>query len=318
MHVLIFGGTGFVGLNIAAAFHTGGHRVSLFDKSPPPAGFDVPAACHLGDVRNKTAVRAAMASAPDIVICGAAITAGSAREARDPDSILSVNLGALPGILESGRDAGVKRFVNLSSAAAYGAAPGPRLAEDDAASPESLYAITKFASERVAARLAGHWRLDVVNVRLSAVFGPWERDTGERDTLSAPGQILALAADGTPALLPRPGIRDWIYAPDVAEAVRTIALAPRLGHALYNISTGNSWSALDWGQALARHLPGLVCRIAGPGETAIVDLHAPTDRPPLATDRLAADLGWRARFDLETSARHLAAWWSTHKESSTT
>ena len=57
-------------------------------------------------------------------------------------------------------------------------------------------------------------------MRLSAVFGPWERSNDVRDTPSPQAQILAAMQEGYEAvLLSRPGVRDWIYAVDVAEGV---------------------------------------------------------------------------------------------------
>ncbi len=65
---------------------------------------------------------------------------------------------------------------------------------------------------------------------------------------------------------------------------------------------------LDWGRALAAHMPGFTCRLAEAGETPTIDLHSATDRPPLAVHRLAADIGWNARFGCADSASHLAHW----------
>ncbi len=317
MHILIFGGAGFVGLNIAAACLEAGHRVTLFDRAPPPPAFGAIDFVQ-GDVRDPACVAAAFASPVDVVVLGAAVTAGPAREAADPETILSVNLGALPGILDACRRRRVRRVINLSSAAAYGRASAGAggLREDIPAEPESLYAITKFASEGVGQRLASHWGLDLVSVRLSAVFGRWERDTGVRDTLSPQAQILEAAASGRPAILPRPGARDWIYATDVGEAVlkvveAEIALAP-----LYNITTARRWSALAWGQAMAAHVPSLVCRLAEPGEAPTIDLHGSVDRPSMCGDLLRRDVGWSARFDLETSVQDLATWWRQQGEAS--
>ena len=95
----------------------------------------------------------------DAIVLGAAITAGPEREAADPESILQVNLLAQVPILTAARRSGVRRVVNLSSAAAYGTAAfrNTLLDEETACDPASLYAITKFASEKVAARLAALW-----------------------------------------------------------------------------------------------------------------------------------------------------------------
>ncbi|GGF62810.1 short-chain dehydrogenase [Azorhizobium oxalatiphilum] len=314
MRVVVVGGTGFVGLNIATAFHAAGHEVCLFDRSAPPAGFDLPVTFIAGDVRDLDAVGRAFVPGTDLVILGAAITAGPAREASDPGTILAVNLGALPGLMRAACASGARRIINLSSTAAYGGATADLLDEAVACDPKGLYSITKFASERIAARLGELWGLEVASVRLSAVFGPWERATGVRDTLSPQAQIVAAALTGTPALLPRPGLRDWIYAPDVAEAVLALATAPRWNEPVYNVSTGARWSALDWGLALSTHLTGLTCRLAGANETATIDLHAPADRPSLAVARLAADAGWTARFGCADSAAHLAQWIRNNRE----
>jgi UDP-glucose 4-epimerase len=321
MHILIFGGTGFVGLNIADALLSRGHAVTLFDRAglPPAAqrtfhrhGAQLKAI--QGDILDRDAVETAIADGVDAIVMGAAITAGAARDAADPESILQVNLMAQTPILVAARRQGVKRVINLSSGSAYGAAAYQHalLDEDTACDPQSLYAITKFASERVAARLAALWQFDIISVRLSGVFGTWERATGVRDTLSAQMQIVSALQRGEAAVLPRPGVKDWIYAPDVADAVVVLLEAARLQHPLYNISTGVEWSALQWGQHLAALNPGFVCRLAEPGEAATIDLHSDADRAPLSIARLEQEFNWRAKYGCADSAADLHAWSTQH------
>jgi UDP-glucose 4-epimerase len=323
MKILIFGGTGFVGLNIAAALLARGHVVTLFDRAglPPAAqhdfaGYGKELTIVQGDVIDRQAVMDVVAGGHDAIVLGAAITAGPARDAADPELIMQVNLLAQLPVLAAARRSGAMRVINLSSAAAYGAA-GSRhalLDEEMACDPVSLYAITKFASERVAARLAALWHFDIVSVRLSGVFGRWERATGVRDTLSPQAQIIAAIGQQAEALLPRPGVRDWIYSSDVADAVTLLIEAPTLKHLLYNISTGQEWSALQWGQDLAKLHPGFICRLAEPGETPTIDLHGPTDRAPLSVSRLEQEFGWRARIGCAESAADLSNWWMQHRE----
>ncbi len=214
------------------------------------------------------------------------------------------------------RRSGVGRIINLSSAAAYGAAAlrNTLLDEETACDPVSLYAISKYASEKVAARLAALWQSDIVSVRLSAVFGPWERATGTRDTPSAQMQIIAALQQRGQAVLSRPGIRDWIYAPDVADAVALLVEVKKPEHGLYNISTGREWSALQWGQDLAALHHGWVCRLAEPGEAPTIDLFSEADRAPLSVVRLEQEFGWRARFGCADSAADLNNWWAHHGE----
>jgi UDP-glucose 4-epimerase len=302
LNILIFGGTGFVGINIASALLARRHTVTLFDRGALPraagqafASFGGALEVVEGDITDSQALEATVARGFDAIILGAAITAGRAREAADPPSILHVNLMAQVPILMAAHRQGVRRIINLSSGSAYGA-------------------ITKFASERVAARLADLWQAEFISVRLSGVFGPWERLTGARDTPSPQMQIVAALRQKKAAVLPRPGVRDWIYAPDVADAITVLVEAPKPRHGLYNISTGNEWTALQWGQHLADLNPGFTCRLARTDEAPTVDLHSDADRAPLSIARMTEEFGWRARFGCADSAADLNEWRLRHGE----
>jgi UDP-glucose 4-epimerase len=321
LNILVFGGTGFVGINIASALLARGHTVTLFDRAALPraavlafAGPGDALNVVNGDITDSRTVESVIARGFDAVVLGAAITAGPAREAADPQSILHVNLMAQLPVLTAAYRHSVGRVINLSSGSALGAAAFRHtlLDEETPCEPVSLYAITKHASERVAARVAALWQADIISVRLSGVFGPWERGTGVRDTLSPQMQIIAALRERKEAVLPRPGIRDWIYASDVADAVAVLVEAPKPKHGLYNISTGNEWTALQWGQHLVDLNPGFVCRLAKPGEAPTVDLHGDADRAPLSITRMAEEFGWRARFGCGDSAADLNDWWARH------
>ncbi|CAN5214717.1 NAD(P)-dependent oxidoreductase [soil metagenome] len=321
MNILIFGGTGFVGLNIASALLSRGDKVTLFDRAGLPIAAQQAFRRHgdrlkfvEGDILDRDAVETAIAAGIDAVVMGAAITASAARDAADPESILQVNLMAQTPILVAARRFGIKRVINLSSAGAYGAAAYHHalLDEELPCDPQSLYALTKFASEKVAARLAALWQFDIISVRLSGVFGTWEHATGVRDTLSPQMQILSALQQGETAVLPRPGVKDWIYAPDVADALVLLLEAKKPQQRLYNISTGAEWSALQWGEALAARNPGFVCRLAAPGEAATIDLHSDADRAPLSVARLEQEFNWRAKFGCADSAADLNDWSAQH------
>jgi UDP-glucose 4-epimerase len=322
MKIVIFGGTGFVGLNVAEALLARGHDVTLYDRAELPlsarrslANYGARLKAVQGDITDTDTIDALIAGGCDAIVLGAAITAGEELERASTARVLEVNVMAQIPILLSAIRHGVRRVVNLSSASAYGAA-GARvniLDEETPCDPISFYAISKFASERSVARHAELFGGDFLSVRLTAVFGPWERPGSVRDTPSLQYQILAAFARGEPAIMPEPGLRDWTYAPDAAEAVAILVEAERPRHRLYNISNGEAWSALQWGQAFAALHPGLECRLASPGEKTAIKLHGPA-RAPLAVNRMADEFGWRARFDCAESAAAMSAWWTQHRE----
>jgi UDP-glucose 4-epimerase len=186
------------------------------------------------------------------------------------------------------------------------------LVEDAPAEPVGLYAITKWASERIGARVSGHWGVDFVSLRLSGVFGPWEHQTSVRDTPSPQFQVVKALSAGKPALLARAATRDWIYAVDVAEAVLAVAASTTLTRKVYNVTNGQLSSVLDWGQGIASVLGGSLCRLVAIGETPTINLYGTSDRAPMSGEALATDTGWRARFDTPASVAHLSAWRRDH------
>jgi UDP-glucose 4-epimerase len=322
MKVLIFGGAGFVGLNVAEALLARGHDVTLHDRAELPQSAQRALANHgakltvvRGDILDADGIDALIAKGCDAIVLGAAVTAGDELERASTARVLEINVMAQIPILLSAIRHGVRRVVNLSSASAYGAA-GARveiLDEETPCDPVSFYAISKFTSERSVARHAELFGGDFLSVRLSALFGPWERPSSVRDTPSLQYQSLAAFARGEPALMPEPGMRDWIYAPDAAEAVAILVEAERPRYRLYNISSGGLWPALQWGKAFAALHPGLECRLAAPGEKTAIKLHGPY-RAPLSVTRMADEFGWRARFGRTESAAAMNAWLTQHKE----
>ncbi|MDD1519002.1 MULTISPECIES: NAD-dependent epimerase/dehydratase family protein [Bradyrhizobium] len=322
MRTVIFGGTGFLGLNLAEVLLARGHEVTLYDRAPLPpsaqrslADYGARLEAVQGDITDADTIDGLIAKGCDAIVLGAAVTAGEDLERVSPARVLEVNVMAQIPILQAAIRHGVRRVVNLSSASAYGAA-GARvdiLDEETPCDPVSFYAISKFTSERSVARHAELFGGDFLSVRLTAVFGPWERPGSVRDTPSLQYQILAAFARGEPAIMPEPGLRDWTYAPDAAEAVAILVEAERPRHRLYNISNGGAWPALQWGEAFAALHPGLECRLAAPGEKTAIKLHGPC-RAPLSVTRMADEFGWRARFGCAESASAMSAWLKQHKE----
>lgn len=308
MTIAIAGGGGFVGLAIAEALVKVGAHVRLVDIQPPPES----ALHYLGERGTRGAIEVQVADVTDPKACqraledvkgvvlAAAVTSGAARERDKPRQTLAVNVMGFTCLLEAARQAGAQRIVNLSSASAYGVTgfvgDGAMTEDGDWPKPDTLYGISKLASEGVAARLAGLWDADIVSVRLSGVFGPWERDTGRRDTLSPHLQAAYRMLHGETAVLERACTRDWTDSRAVADAIVAILGAKTLAHRLYNVSAGREWTVADWLAALAAARPSLKWRMAAPGEAGNVALHGDRDRRPLSPDRLKSELGldlWR-------------------------
>jgi nucleoside-diphosphate-sugar epimerase len=313
---LITGGTGFVGLNVAEALLAAGHAVVTLDRGEPPAAALAAFAPageryrHIGaDVREASALLAiCREQRPDGLVIGAALTAGTARERADAAGILAINTGGAVNALDAALAADVRRVVYLSSSTVYGEngfVDGELDEVRDTPLPDSLYSITKYMGERIALRYRALHGLSLVCLRLSAVYGPWERDTGARDTLSPIYQATRAARAGGEAVLARPGVRDWVYSRDVGQAVARALGAVEPPPGPFNVTPGTTFAIADWCQRLATRHPDFRWRI-GPEPT--IDYHGPRERSPMSAERIAKGLDWRAAFDLERAFVDYMSW----------
>lgn len=304
MKILITGGTGFVGLNIARELMDAGHQVVTFDLGgiKPTAYFDGVQALtvHTGSVLSPEQIMAAIGQYNiDGIVHGAAITASQARETTAATDILEVNTLGTINVLEAALATGVKRVVSLGTGSVFGSAvkSGGTLDECvDIPQPDTLYGISKYAAERVAVRYRQTRALDVVVARLGVVFGRYEHDTGLRDTLSAPLALGQLALKSAHAKVYRGLPNDWVYAGDVARAVALLLDAQVPLSPTYQIGTGRTWSVENWCERLAKTCPGFTYDMVDDQEKATIGRVTPLSRPCFSIDRLSRELGYEPKF----------------------
>ena len=296
MNILVTGASGFVGVNLVHALRARKHEVIEFSLE---TGGDITDTPLLEKVMREQRIEA--------VWHGAAITAGAEREKREASRILEVNTLATIRSLEAAARAGVRRFIYPSSSAVYGetAFVGEgTVREDEPLRPLNLYGISKVAAEGAVLRLGPALGVEVCAGRINAVFGPWERDTGLRDTLSPHLQMAAMAHEGREAVLAKGADRDWIYAPDVAQAFVKMLEAPELPPIAMNVTQGKLWPLAIMAEALADRLQTFRWRY---GETNL-GYGGPIDRPrrALSGKLLLETLGWSPAFSPETACSDFA------------
>lgn len=176
MHVLITGGAGFIGSNLAAMALADGHAVSVIDDLSTGyrenlGGLDV--TFHEGSILDEDVLDAAMADADSVVHLAAL---GSVpRSISDPAASHAVNATGTLAVLEGARRAGVGHALVASSSSVYGMNPALPKSEREWVRPMSPYAVTKLATEQYALAYQQSFGMDSVAFRFFNVFGPGQR-----------------------------------------------------------------------------------------------------------------------------------------------
>lgn len=301
--VLITGGAGFIGSNLARGLAVGGDRVRILDdlsigQTAYLAG--VPHDFVLGSLADATVVRSAVVGVDAIVHLAA--RAGIDDSVHDPLGTFEANVAWSVGLLDAARLAGVRRFVFASSNAAAGDHEPPS-DETDLPHPLSPYGASKLAIEAYAQAYAATYGLAACSLRFSNAYGP--NSLHKRSVVAA---WLRAILGGEPITINGDGgqTRDFVHVEDLAAAVIAALAAPEADVAgeLFQAGTGveTSVAALadEIGRAVGRsmeirHTPPRVGDVA---------------RNVARVDKAAAVLGYRAAVTLEDGLARTATWFA--------
>lgn len=213
------------------------------------------------------------------------------------------NGASLTAVLEAMIATGVRDLVFSSSAAVYGDAAGV-VGEDAPTVPVNPYGESKLAGEWLAAAAARAHGLRVTSLRYFNVAGAGWPELADTAVLNLVPMVLAELDEGGAPLIfgddyPTPDgtcVRDFVHVHDLADAhLAVLAALPAQAqpHRVYNVGTGVGSSVREVVEGIRRRLsdaPAAVIRPRRPGDPAAVVADV---------SRIAADLGWRARFGLD-------------------
>lgn len=295
MRIMIIGASSFLGGHLLRQASAAGHQVVTGGRSAVPAS----ASHHRLDLAADGPGRIAEvlgALSPDAVVNCAGATTGR------PEVLAAANVTAVHALVTAMYQSRTPaRLVQIGSAAEYGPAePGVPVAEPAPARPASLYGVTKLAGTDLV-RLGRTAGLDAVVLRVFNVVGAGAPEDG------LPGravvQLRKAMAGGTDFRLgPLDGVRDFVDARDVADAVLAAAAAPALPHPVVNVGSGQGITS--------RALVGELLAVSG-YEGAVHEDAPGSDRtaalPWMQADisRARQDLGWEPSRGLRASVTDL-------------
>ena len=333
MKILVTGGAGYIGSHLCVALIDAGFapfvlddfsnsRPAVIDRIAAITGCRVPVAVgDIGDAGFLDRVLAENSFAGVIHLAGMKSVAESCRE---PLRYYRNNLGGTLNLCAAMRRHGVRTLLFSSSATVYGASAAVPVRESAPLSAANPYGRSKLMSERLLADLAAGeaaaanpWK--IAALRYFNPVGAHRSGLLGEEPLGEPGNLVPYVAEV--ALGKRPhlnvwgntydtrdgtGIRDYLHVMDLAEghvaALRYIRGADRGGYHVWNLGTGRGYTVLEvvaaFERASGRAVP---CVMAPPRAGDVAESCADVGRA-------FAELGWRARRDLDEMMADVWRW----------
>ncbi|MCW3073164.1 MAG: Vi polysaccharide biosynthesis protein VipB/TviC [Flaviaesturariibacter sp.] len=185
MRILVTGGAGFIGSNLAEALLQleGVNHVRVLDNLATGSSKNIePFLTHPkfefieGDIRE---AQTCLAACVDIDLVSHQAALGSVpRSINDPLTTNEVNITGMLNMLTAARESAVQRVVYAASSSTYGDHPGLPKVEDAIGKPLSPYAVTKYVNELYADVFYKTYGLDTIGLRYFNVFGPKQDPNG--------------------------------------------------------------------------------------------------------------------------------------------
>jgi len=225
MRVLVTGATSLLGQAVVTRLHQRGDAVTVFQRRPGR----LPVSESLGDIADRVAISDAVAGVEAVIHLAARVAMTGPWPAFE-----TTNVRGTQNVVDAAREAGVERFVHVSSPSVahagrplVGAAAGP--ADPDRA--RGHYARSKALAE-LAALDANSSSLAVVAIRPHLVWGPGDTQLVGRIVTRARAGRLAIVGSGT-ALI------DTTYLDNAADAlVAALDRAPGIGGTALVVTNG--------------------------------------------------------------------------------
>jgi nucleoside-diphosphate-sugar epimerase len=239
--VLVTGGAGFIGSNLAHALLDRGDEVRVLDNFSTGnranlEGLDVEIV--EGELRSYERVHNAVRGVDVVYHLGAL---GSVpRSVQDPLTSSAVNIEGTLNVLLAARDEGIRRVVFSSSTSVYGSTRELPTSEDSPPDPISPYGVAKLAAERYCISFSRVYEsFESVVLRYFNVFGPRQSPFSQYAAV-VPRFVVAIAAgeeieihgDGEQS-------RDFTYVGNVVDATIRAGEAQGASGEIFNVAAGS-------------------------------------------------------------------------------
>jgi dTDP-glucose 4,6-dehydratase len=217
-----------------------------------------------------------------------------------PKVFVETNVQGTLTLLSAAREAGVRRFLQVSTDEVYGSLGDQGFfTEETPLSPNSPYSASKASADLLVRAFHHTFGLDTVTTRCSNNYGPYQFPEKLIPLIimnARQNKALPVYGDGL-------NVRDWLYVGDHCSAIWTAFSKGRAG-AVYNIGGNSERTNLEVVRTILRHVGKPESLI-----TFVKDRPGHDRRYAIYSSLIQAELGWRPAIDFDTAMARTVRWY---------
>ena len=305
--ILVTGGAGFIGSELVRQLAADSHQVLVVDNlvNGKRENLEGLSSDHVQlvveDIRNGERMAELL---HDVEIVYHLACLGVRHSIHAPHENHAVNATATLQLLSLAREAGVGRFVHVSSSEVYGTALWAPMSETHPTFPMTVYGASKLAGECYARAFHRTYGYPVVVVRPFNAYGPRCHHEGDSGEVIPKFMLRALA--GLPMVIFGDGsqTRDFTYVADIAHGIRLAGVSEAAVGETINLGYGAEISMNKLADSVAQSL-------GKPDAPKVHDVPRPGDTLRLFADSNLARklLGYEPQFSLVEGLKKLRDWY---------
>jgi UDP-glucose 4-epimerase len=315
--VIITGGLGFIGSNLAHKLALTGARVTIVDSLIPDSGGNLYNAkdikrtvrINICDLRDENSM-SVLVEPQDYIFNLAALTSHT-DSMTNPYADMEVNCRGQLSLLEACRKSHSRaKIVYAGTRQVYGAPQYLPVDEAHPVLPPDINGVHKFAGEWYHMIYHKAYGLKTTSLRLTNTYGPRMLMKHSRQGFVAcfmrqamDGECITIYGDGKQ-------FRDFNYVDDVTDALLRAAASEKTDGEIYNLGSEEQVTLLDFAK--------LLIRTCGMGSYRLVPFPSERKKIDIGSYRgnyqkIKETLGWEPRVTLENGLRKTIEFYQAHK-----
>lgn len=316
-NVLVTGGLGFLGSNLAIKLARYGAQVTIVDSLIPQFGgsfFNISpvrgqVVVNISDMRDANSLDILVQGKDYIFNLAGQVSHGDSM--RDPQLDLEVNCVSTMNLVEACRKHNPEaRMLYTSTRQVYGRPQCLPVREDHPTVPIDVNGINKLAAEYYHLLYHSTYGIRSTVLRLTNTFGPRQQIRSNRQGFATiflrqalRGETISLYGGGGQ-------LRDFNYVDDAVAALLMAITQPKCMGQVYNLGSQRPYSLVQFVELLQRQCTFQVEKVPFPDDKKIIDIGDYYGD----FSKFKAATGWQPAVDLEEGLERTVAFYREHKE----